>query len=123
LAYSIFIVEDHPKMRETYRLFIEAEPKLMLCGTAANAAEALVEIPRQHPDLVIVDVSLPDTNGFDLVRLLHGQDPSLSILIVSGHQIGQFANQLAEIGALGYIDKGMAHTSLIPTILAILDAH
>jgi YesN/AraC family two-component response regulator len=121
MAYRIFIVEDHPRMRETYQLFIEAEPNLELCGTASNGAEALAEIPHKQPDLVIVDISLPDTNGFDLVRSLHEQDPSLLILVVSGHPASHFADRLAETGIQGYIDKSTAHKTLIPMIMNILD--
>jgi YesN/AraC family two-component response regulator len=100
---------------------IASEPDLALCGAATNAAEALVEIPRQQPDLVIVDISLPDTDGFDLIQSLHEQDPSLAILVVSGHPAGHFAGSLANAGVQGYVDKGAAHKNLIPTIRSILE--
>jgi DNA-binding NarL/FixJ family response regulator len=120
MAHRVFIVEDHPKMRESYQLFIESEPTLEFCGAAPNAAEARAEIPRQHPDLVIVDISLPDANGFELVRSLRQLDPLLSIVVVSGHPAEYFADRLAEAEIQGYVDKATAHINLIPTILGVL---
>lgn len=120
MPYRIFIVEDHPRMRETYRLFIKATSELEICGIVATAAEALTEIPQQDPDLVIVDISLPDMNGVELTRQLHQRYPELPIIIVSGHEAGNFANAVAEAGARNYINKQAAYSDLIPAIHEIL---
>jgi DNA-binding NarL/FixJ family response regulator len=117
----IFIVEDHPRMRETYRLFFKATSELEICGMVATAAEALMEIPLKDPDLVIVDISLPDTDGIELTRQLRQRHPSLPILIVSGHEASAFADAAAEAGANGFVNKQHTYSTLIPTIRQILD--
>jgi DNA-binding NarL/FixJ family response regulator len=108
-------------MRETYQMVIRQEPTLELCGMAPNGAQALAEIPALLPDLSLVDISLPDMDGFELIRQLRQQGASLPFLIVSGHSAAHFADRLEEIGVLGFVDKGEAHIALVPTILSILD--
>jgi DNA-binding NarL/FixJ family response regulator len=117
----IFIVEDHPKMRETYALLINTVADFEICGIVGTGAEALVEIPRQLPDLVIIDISLPDTNGIQLTQQLRACYPSLCILIVSGHQAEEFAGHVERAGAHGYVDKHQAYRMLVPAIREILD--
>jgi DNA-binding NarL/FixJ family response regulator len=117
----IFIVEDHPKMRETYTLLIDTVADFEICGIVATGAEALEQIPRQKPDLVVIDISLPDTNGIELTQQLRARYPSLCILIVSGHQAEDFAMHVERAGAHGYVDKHQAYKMLLPTIREILD--
>jgi DNA-binding NarL/FixJ family response regulator len=121
MPYRIFIVEDHPKMRETYALLINTVPELEVCGIVATGAEALAAIQGQLPDLVIVDISLPDTNGIALTQQLRACYPALCILVVSGHQAENFATHVERAGAHGYVDKHQAYRLLIPTIREILE--
>ena len=82
---QLFIVEDHPAMRDAYTLTINAEPDLTICGSASTAEHALSEINRLHPDLVLVDISLPGMSGIEFLRSLQAQRPDLPALIISGH--------------------------------------
>jgi DNA-binding NarL/FixJ family response regulator len=70
---------------------------------------------------VIVDISLPDTNGIELTQQLRARYPSLCILVVSGHQAENFAIHVEKAGADGYVDKHQAYRLLIPTISEILE--
>jgi DNA-binding NarL/FixJ family response regulator len=117
----IFIVEDHPKMRETYTLLIDTVADFEICGMVASGAEALEQIPRRKPDLVVIDISLPDTNGIELTQRLRARYPSLCILIVSGHHVEDFAMHVERAGAHGYVDKHQAYKMLLPAIREILD--
>lgn len=118
---DIFIVEDHPKMRETYALFFKAEPDFEICGMVASGMEALAQIPPLKPDLVIVDLSLPDIDGLEVVQRLRAQLPSLPILVVSGYHANKFSDRVAEAGADGYLNKQHAYGQLIPLIRDILE--
>jgi DNA-binding NarL/FixJ family response regulator len=67
-----------------------------------------------------VDISLPDTNGFELVRSIRELDPDLPILVASGHPASDFEDRLAEVAVQGYVDKSVAYTTFIPAIWKIL---
>jgi DNA-binding NarL/FixJ family response regulator len=120
MPYRLFIVEDHPKMRETYALLISTVAEFDICAIVSTGAEALAQIPHLRPDLAIIDISLPDTNGIELTQQLRARYPSLCILVVSGHQAENFAIHVEKAGADGYVDKHQAYTLLLPTIREVL---
>lgn len=104
----IFIVEDHEIMRQMLREYLEIEPDLTVCDSASTAAEALEKVPDAAPDLVLVDVALPDVNGIELVQRLRERDPGLVIAMLSGHGERSYVDQAFEAGARGYILKGQS---------------
>jgi DNA-binding NarL/FixJ family response regulator len=116
----IFIVEDHPAIQASYQRFIGREPGLAVCGMARRGDEALAAIGALAPDLVIVDLSLPDMDGLDLVAALSREDPHRPVLVVSGHPAEAQAERARARGALAYVDKLDADTQLIPAIRAAL---
>jgi DNA-binding NarL/FixJ family response regulator len=106
--YKIFIVEDHWLIQQEYTALIEREPDLEICGYAATAREALEKIPQCTPDLVIVDISLADVDGIELVTQLQTQQPDLPALIISGHYESPYVKKALRAGARGYITKSQA---------------
>lgn len=121
--YRIYIVEDHPLMRETYRILVDSAADMEVCGIAPTATDALREIPELNPDLILVDLSLPDINGYELLKQIHALMPGLLALIVSGHPASQYESFAKSGGAVGYVDKLEAHTTLIPTIRQVLESY
>jgi DNA-binding NarL/FixJ family response regulator len=117
MPYRVYIVEDHPTMRETYRMFIDLQPDLEVCGMADTGKAALEEVPRAAPDVILVDLALPDMNGMDVVRGLRAQYADLIILVVSGNKAKAFEDLVVRGGATAYIDKQDAPATLVPTIL------
>jgi DNA-binding NarL/FixJ family response regulator len=105
---QIFIVDDHPVMRSSLRSLLEREPDLTVCGEAATARTALAEAPGAKPDLVLIDVSLPDMSGIELARELHSRHPELPLAMLSGHGEKSHVEQALQAGARGYILKGHA---------------
>lgn len=114
--YSLYLVEDHPVVRESYTLLLGLEDDLAVCGEAATAAEALREVPALAPDLVLVDVSLPDMNGLDLVAALRAARPEQAVLVVSGHAGAEYAQSARDAGACGYLAKHRVADDLVGTI-------
>jgi DNA-binding NarL/FixJ family response regulator len=102
----VFIVEDHDMVRRMLGKLIDRIPELTLCGAAASAEAALAQIPVQNPQLVLVDISLPDMNGIELIRILHERWPEIQTLTLSGHDERLFAIQALRAGARGYVMKG-----------------
>lgn len=101
----VLLVDDHPLFRSGLRRLLEAEPRLSVVAEAGSAAEALVQLCRTQPDLVILDISLPDGSGVDLLDTLRAQRQDLAILFLSAHPEAGFALPLLRAGARGYLEK------------------
>src|SRR5689334_17496704 len=101
----IFLVEDHPVTREGLAQLINYQDDLQVCGAAGTAARAVTGIETARPDLVVVDVSLPDGHGIELVKDLKARFPGLRILVLSMHDEALYAERAIRAGASGYIMK------------------
>ena len=117
---AIYLVDDHPVIRESYALLIELEDDFTLAGEADCGTQALEDVPRAAPDLVLVDVQLPDMSGVDLVAQLHARMPSLPIVMVSGHDDREVARRAYEAGARAYVPKHEAADRLADVIRTVL---
>lgn len=118
---SIFIVDDHPLVRRGLQQLIDGEPDLRVHGEAASVHETLELITQNTPDLVIVDLSLPDGNGLELVKHLLARFPELSILVSSMHDESLFAERALKVGAKGYINKSATGDEVLKAIKKILN--
>lgn len=103
---QVLIVDDHPIVRRGLAMLLSAEPDLAVCGEASDAAEALAEIERLRPDIAIVDLSLRDSNGLDLIKDIRGRWPALPVIVYSLHDERLYAERVLRAGARGYIAKG-----------------
>ena len=110
---KIFIVDDHPMMREGLAQLIAQESDLMVCGEADDAAEVISKIEKLRPDLALVDITLRSTNGLELIKDLRIRSPDLSVLVISMHDESLYAERVLRAGGRGYIMKqegiGRAH--------------
>lgn len=104
----ILIVDDHSIVRLSLRMYLEEEPDLSVCGEAATAHEALAMTDQLKPDLVLLDVSLPDMSGIELARKLHEQHPALRLAMLSGHGEKSHVEEALKAGATAYVMKGNA---------------
>src|SRR6201993_3066995 len=95
----VLIVDDHPIVRQGLRRMIEPEPDLTVCGEAQNEREARAAIRELAPDVVIVDISLAQGDGLELVRDVHAQQPDLPMLVLSMHDEAIYASRLLSSGA------------------------
>jgi DNA-binding NarL/FixJ family response regulator len=118
----IFLVEDHPVTREGFAQLINYQDDLQICGEAATAAEARQGIPVARPDLAVVDVSLPDGDGVELVRELRAKLPGLPILVLSMHDQTLYAGRALQAGACGYVMKQEATGVVLGAMRAALGA-
>ena len=124
MAHRIYIVDDHPLMRRGYRSLLEAEVDLLVCGEAGTVSDAWAGVFDASPDLMIVDVTLGDASGIDLVRRVHGRRSDLPILVVSMHDELLYAERAMRAGARGYLMKGEADGDLVAAVRTLLaDGH
>ena len=98
--------EVMPMMRRMLKDYIQAEPDLEVCGTAASGSEALEALSDGTADLVVVDMSLPKMSGIDLVEVLLARQPALRCLMYSGHSEPSYVKRARAAGARGYVLKG-----------------
>jgi DNA-binding NarL/FixJ family response regulator len=82
-AVTVLAVDDHPRFLEAARAVVDATPGFTWAGGAASGAEALAFIAREEPDLVLVDVNMPEMNGFELSRRLHAAHPDTLVALIS----------------------------------------
>jgi DNA-binding NarL/FixJ family response regulator len=115
------IVDDHPIVRQGLRRMIDLEPDLMVCGEAQGEREARAAIRDLEPDIAIVDISLGQGDGLELVRNVHAQHPALPMLILSMHDELIYAERLLGAGARGYIMKQAASEQLLVALRKVLE--
>jgi DNA-binding NarL/FixJ family response regulator len=116
----VFLVDDHPLVREHLTALIQREVDLEVCGEAADAPTALALISRQSPDLVILDISLKQSNGLELIKDLKQRWPKLPVLVLSMHDEMLYAERSLRAGALGYITKEEATVSVLSAVRKVL---
>jgi len=117
----ILLVEDHAMVRFGLTQLINQQVDLLVCGEAESVGEALDRVEAQKPDLIIVDITLKDSNGLELIKTLAAQFPKLPVLVVSMHDESLNAEQALHAGAKGYIMKEEAIEKVLIAIRRILD--
>jgi DNA-binding NarL/FixJ family response regulator len=117
----VLLVDDHPIVRHGLRRLIDQEEDLDVCGEAETVREARAAIREQRPDAVIVDISLKQGDGIELVRDVRAQYPNLPILVLSMHDETIYAERLLSAGASGYIMKQAASEQFLVAVRRVLD--
>jgi DNA-binding NarL/FixJ family response regulator len=116
----VLLVDDHAVFRLGMAQLINREPDLIVCGEEEDAPSALTAIEGARPDLVIVDISLKESSGLDLLRSLRARSPKLPLLVVSTYDESLYAEAAFRAGALGYLMKSEAVEKVIPAIRRVL---
>jgi DNA-binding NarL/FixJ family response regulator len=116
----VLIVDDHPVVRQGIKLMIEAEPDLTICGEAQTEQQARKLVRELRPDALLVDLSLSEGDGFNVVRDVHAHFPETHVLVLSMHDEAIYAERLLAEGASGYIMKQAATDQLITALRTVL---
>ena len=115
----ILIVEDHPVFRKGLTTIIESEPDMILVGQAANAAEAIAEFRRHRPDITLMDLRLPGTNGTDALITIRGEFPDARIIMLTTSDGDADIQRAMRAGAWGYILKSMPLEELLAVVRSV----
>lgn len=119
---KILLVDDHPLMRRGQADVLSREQDLMVCGEAGTAHEAMEAIAKLKPDLVLVDMSLPDKDGLELIKDIQALHPGLAVLAMSMQDESLYAARVLRAGGRGYVMKGAGSdeqlTTAIRTVLS-----
>ena len=117
---KVLIVEDHPIMRGGLAQLIGQQSDLVVCGEVESAHAALDEIEASEPDIALVDISLKDSNGIELIKDIKIRWPKLPVLILSMHEESFYAERALRAGAHGYVTKAEVSTKVIDGIRQVL---
>lgn len=119
----ILIVDDHPLLRDGLAKVLNQQTDLMACGEAGDARGALAAIGRCRPDAVIVDLTMEDGNGLDLIKDLHALHPGLPMLVLSMHHENLYAERAIRAGAKGYVMKREPVGVVLEGLRKVLEGH
>jgi len=103
---KIYILDDHPIVIEGLKKLIDAQEDMQVVGSAEDANTALQQIGKLKPDIVILDITLKDRSGVDLIKKLKASNANLQILVYSMHDENVYAERCLRAGAMGYVMKG-----------------
>ncbi|MGD0390647.1 MAG: response regulator transcription factor [Tepidisphaeraceae bacterium] len=117
---KIFLVDDHPIVRQGLAQLINGEEDLIVIGQGEDAYQSLRAIRESQPHLVLVDVSLKDSDGIELLKELKAQSPDLPVLVVSMHDESLYAERALRAGAGGYVMKQESPETLLAAIRTVL---
>lgn len=116
----IFLVDDHPLVREWLTNLIHQQADLQVCGEAEGAPQALDAIAKLRPDIAIVDISLKNGSGIELIKNLRSVAPEVAVIVLSMHDEGLYAERALRAGARGYIMKRETAKKVIAAIRQVL---
>jgi DNA-binding NarL/FixJ family response regulator len=114
----ILIADDHPVIRKTVRQILEAHPRLEVIGEAVDGRKAIEQAERLKPDVVVLNVSMPELNGIEAAREIRTKVPESAIVILSSHADVRLIEDAKRIGARAYVAKTKAGKDLVKAILA-----
>lgn len=120
LGKKVLIVDDHPLLREGLAIIINQHEGLRVCGEAGDVQGGLAAVNELHPDVVIVDISMADGNGLELVKDIHAVNPTLPVLVLSMHHENLYAERALRAGAKGYVMKHEPASAVVAALNKVL---
>lgn len=113
------LVDDHTLVRDGIRALLSVIPTVTVVGEAENGADAMVMVEHCNPDLLLVDINLPDINGLELTRKIRDRFPSLKVLVLSMYDSKEYVSESLRSGASGYVLKNAPSREIVAAIEAI----
>jgi DNA-binding NarL/FixJ family response regulator len=118
---KVFLVDDHPLVREWLTNLINQQPDLVVCGETESAPRALQAIGVAKPDVAVVDISLKESSGIELIKSLKQSHPDVAVLVLSMHDESLYAERALRAGAKGYVMKRDTTKKVIEGIRQVLE--
>jgi len=116
---KVMLVDDHAVLRAGLCALLEEQDEIVVVGQAESADDAMEQLPKLAPDIVVMDLGMPGLNAFDAIRQLRASYPELGIIVLSMHKGNEIVTRALESGADGYVPKSSAHTDLLRAIRSV----
>src|SRR5207249_3202920 len=117
----VFLIDDHPLVREGLANLINSQRDLAVCGEAEDSAGAMTGIAKTRTDVALVDISLKNESGLELVKNLRSQFPAVGLIVLSMHDEALYAERALRAGARGYVMKRETTKSVLTAIRRVLE--
>ena len=118
--HGVFIVDDHPLVREGLTNLINRQSDLVVCGEAKDSAEAIDGMTKERPDIAIIDISLTNESGLELIKQLVKQFPQVELIVLSMHDEALYAERALRAGARGYVMKHETSKNVLTSIRRVI---
>jgi DNA-binding NarL/FixJ family response regulator len=118
--HGVFIVDDHPLVREGLTNLINRQSDLVVCGEAKDSAEAIDGMTKERPDVAIIDISLANESGLELIKQLVKQFPQVALIVLSMHDEALYAERALRAGARGYVMKHETSKNVLASIRHVI---
>src|SRR5215472_10802804 len=119
MKIRILLADDHTILRAGLKMMLNAQPDMEVVGEAQDGRQAVEETQKLQPDIVLMDITMPDVNGIEATRQIKRLTPDIKILILTMHEHDEYVFQALQVGASGYMLKEAADTELITAIHVI----
>jgi NarL family two-component system response regulator LiaR len=117
----VLVVDDHAILREGIRSLLENQPDVCVVGEAADGQEALEKVAITQPDLVLMDIAMPQMDGLEATKRIKAAHPEVQILVLTQHDNREFVLPLLEAGAAGYVLKRSGSRELLAAIRGVME--
>jgi DNA-binding NarL/FixJ family response regulator len=119
MTIDVAIVEDQRMMRELLAAVLERQTDMRVVGEAGSGSQAITMTREHQPDILLLDIGLPDLSGIEVARLLHGEAQAVKLIALSIHAESRVVNGMLEAGAMGYVVKSAAAGEVVQAIRAV----
>ncbi|MAZ73886.1 MAG: DNA-binding response regulator [Flavobacteriaceae bacterium] len=116
---QVFIVDDHKLVIDGMKLLLKDEKNICVIGTALTGEESILKIPKQHVDVVLLDINMPGINGIETCKQLLKKNPDLKIIAISMHKESSLIKLMLQNGAQGYVLKNAGQDEVIEAIKTV----
>ena len=115
-AIRVLIVDDHPVVRFGLRTMLDSEDNISVVGVAESAREAIAQVQKSSPDVVLMDLRMPEMEGFNAITELRRVDPNLRILVLTNYDADEYIFRAIQAGAMGYLLKSTPQEELVRAV-------
>ena len=116
---NIMIVDDHPVVRQGLRAMLSSEPDIRVQGMAASAREAISLIEREQPDVVLMDLRMPEMEGIEAIKRLRRISPNIKILVLTNYGSDEYIVRATQAGAMGYLLKNTPQEEIVNAVRVV----
>ena len=117
---QVVLVDDHPLVREGTRAALERSGHVEVIDTAADGAEALRILSQRHPDVLLLDLHLPDMSGLEVARRVRAEAPEVAVVVITGYEDASYLRALLQIGVRGYLRKTMSGLEIVDALKDVM---